>query len=391
MTIEGRLDIDLYCEHSRVREVSIRSSRPFEAVSIFTGRRVTDVLALLPRLFSVCGTAQAMAGTGACEQALGIDVPPVQDRARGLLVMAETVREHLWRVLLDWPAFVGRKPVSSSLVCVTGLPARLHTALYPDNDAFRPGGGRLTVNRAALHDCLTQAQAMIETHVLDLGVDEWSAFADQAALLAWADTSDCIAAAMVRTVASAGWSGFGRCGVGALPALPPDRLHEHLRASSADTFVRCPQWDGRTHETTPLVRQRRAALIASLDCASGNGLLPRLVARLHEVVVLLAELQLQAGELADDAGGSAPRQRSGTGLAQVEAARGRLIHRVEIGDDRVTRYQIVAPTEWNFHPQGVLAQGLAGGSADGAEHLQRQAALLVNAIDPCVDYRIRVH
>lgn len=391
MSIEGRLDIDLYCERRRVRHVAIRSSRPFQAVSVFNGRRVTEVLEMLPRLFGVCGTAQALAATLACEQALGADVAHVQQRARGMLVLAETVREHLWRVLLDWPAFAGREPASSSLACVTGLTGHLQSALYPDNNAFRLGGGALAVDHAALHTRLAEVQAVIETRVLDLGVDEWSAFADQASLLTWADTSDSIAASLVRKVADAGWSGFGRCEITALPALPPARLHDHLQAPSADTFVRRPQWDGRTHETTPLVRQRHAALIASLDRACGNGLLPRLVARLHELVVTLDELFLQAGELADDAGGRAPQRSTGTGLAQVEAARGRLIHRVEIDDNRVTRYQIVAPTEWNFHPEGVLAQGLAGGPADDGEHLQRRAALLVNAIDPCVDYRIRVH
>lgn len=59
----------------------------------------------------------------------------------------------------------------------------------------------------------------------------------------------------------------------------------------------------------------------------------------------------------------------GIGLVQVQAVRGLLIHRLELRQERVYDYRIVAPAEWNFHPEGVVAQGLkpleAKGSSDG--------------------------
>jgi len=391
MNIEGRLDIDLYCRHRQVSNVSIRSGRPVDAVRVFVGREVTDVLQILPLLYSICGTAQAMACASACEQALGVQVSAPQRRARDLLVMAETVREHLWRILLDWPSFAGRDAGEGSLAALTALPKRLHAALYPCNNAFQLGGGAVAADRRALHACLEEAQALVETQVLDLTLDAWCAIEDEAALLAWADGSDSIAAVLVRQVAVAGWSDFGRCGITALPPLAPESLHDCLQTVAADLFVRQPQWEGRQHETTPLVRQHDSALIASLQRTSGNGLLSRLVARLHELVVTLAGMRSFAEQLESDPGGYSPERRSGTGLAQIEAARGRLIHRVEVADGSVTRYQIVAPTEWNFHPRGLLAQALQGGRVEAADTLYQQAMLLVNAIDPCVDYRIRMH
>ena len=80
----------------------------------------------------------------------------------------------------------------------------------------------------------------------------------------------------------------------------------------------------------------------------------------------------------------------GTGIAQVEAARGRLVHRVELDGDRVQRYQILAPTEWNFHPRGVLAQGVKGLAVSNKALLRRQTELLINAIDPCVGYELQI-
>ena len=81
---------------------------------------------------------------------------------------------------------------------------------------------------------------------------------------------------------------------------------------------------------------------------------------------------------------------AGDGIAQVEAARGRLIHRMVVGHGHVTQYQIVAPTEWNFHPTGVAAQGLAKIASECGD-LARKAHMFTNAIDPCVVYEIKVH
>ena len=80
-----------------------------------------------------------------------------------------------------------------------------------------------------------------------------------------------------------------------------------------------------------------------------------------------------------------------TGIGQVDAARGRLVHRAIVDGDRVESYQILAPTEWNFHPRGVLANSLAALDASDKETLTEQASLLITAIDPCVGYELRIH
>jgi len=78
------------------------------------------------------------------------------------------------------------------------------------------------------------------------------------------------------------------------------------------------------------------------------------------------------------------------GVSQVEAARGRLIHRVEIEQDVISNYQILAPTEWNFHPQGLIKESLAHISAKNDKQWQHIAHLIINAIDPCVGYQLRM-
>jgi coenzyme F420-reducing hydrogenase alpha subunit len=82
---------------------------------------------------------------------------------------------------------------------------------------------------------------------------------------------------------------------------------------------------------------------------------------------------------------------STTGLAQTEAARGRLIHHVQIQQQKISNYQILAPTEWNFHPQGLIAKSLTNLTPKHPEQLDQLARLVINAIDPCVGYSLRIH
>jgi coenzyme F420-reducing hydrogenase alpha subunit len=129
--------------------------------------------------------------------------------------------------------------------------------------------------------------------------------------------------------------------------------------------------------------------VAACAAAYGNGAATRIVARMAEVARLLAELR------GDADGEASPRVQSvplaaHLGLSAVETGRGLLLHRARVHDDLVVDYEIVAPTEWNFHPDGALARGLQGLEAGDAGGLARAARLAVHTLDPCVEFRVEV-
>jgi hydrogenase large subunit len=80
----------------------------------------------------------------------------------------------------------------------------------------------------------------------------------------------------------------------------------------------------------------------------------------------------------------------GSGVGLVEAARGGLGHWMTVRGGRITRYQIVAPTTWNFSPRdgagrpGPLEHALEGTALAG--HGARAAAIqhVVRSFDPCM-------
>ena len=152
--IEGRIALHLGLAGNVVTRVDIRSSRAVGACSVLDGRDVDEALRLLPALFAICGTAQTHAGLTACEDAFGVEPTMAQRTARRLMLLAETAREHCWRVCLDWPKHVGKPPDAGSLAALRAPLAGITAALFPGGDWMRPGGARIAADIGTLEEAV---------------------------------------------------------------------------------------------------------------------------------------------------------------------------------------------------------------------------------------------
>ena len=143
-------------------------------------------------------------------------------------------------------------------------------------------------------------------------------------------------------------------------------------------FCRTPHWQGAAAETGAIARQQGRAGVAAPAFAA------RWLARLEEL------RDWAGGKETGGAGGtaSAAQVEAGSGRALVETARGLLMHEIALDGERIADYCIVAPTEWNFHPQGPLAVWLLGRDASDRDAVQSFAARAVAALDPCVRWEL---
>ena len=172
-----------------------------------------------------------------------------------------------------------------------------------------------------------------------------------------------------------------------MPALADCGIASELRDAidAADGFERSPAFAGMPVETGALARNRDVPVVAAVCDRHGHGVLARVTARLADLACLLRVRRQPSSSWT-----SAQAVADGVGIAAVETARGLLLHRACVRDGRVHDYRIVAPTQWNFHPHGAFAQGMLGRPVANSEALQRQAAIVLAAIDPCVPARIEV-
>lgn len=377
LPVEGSLELSIQVRDGRFSAVSVVNRRPLSIATAFTGQQADAAVGLCARLFSICRFAQGLAAAEAVERAGGQEISPAQRCARSLLLDAESVLEHAGRSLLVWPDLLGEPVRIMELKALRDALTSLHLALYPDNDWMRPGGGRLQPDQPQLIRRIAAAAQVVRDAVfggdLPRTLPDWGA---------WREGGETIAARMARHLDELGIGDFGVSDVAALPDLPAAALDARLSIDEG-AFVAAPDWDGAPRITGPYARHGGHPLVAAL----GRGLTARLAARLVEVSLTLRRMQELGQNLGMDSCRE-PLSASGAGLAVVEAARGRLIHRVELEQGKVRRYQILAPTEWNFHPQGALSQGLLGRPA--GENPELRVRHLIASLDPCVACRVEV-
>ncbi|MDK9725026.1 MAG: hypothetical protein OEL88_09035 [Sterolibacteriaceae bacterium MAG5] len=99
----GSLHVRLQWRGGRCVGVRVELRRP-NAAAVLRGKPAAEAVRLLPLLYSICGKAQGLAAALALRAARGETAAPQVDAA----VRAEGVREHLWRLLLDWPLALGQ-------------------------------------------------------------------------------------------------------------------------------------------------------------------------------------------------------------------------------------------------------------------------------------------
>jgi hypothetical protein len=331
------------------RPHALSGTRPDWAATLARGRPAHTLPTLLGAVFNLCSHAHRQCARAAVDAARG-----VQPAATGTL-RGETLREHLRRVLIDWPA-----------LSASGVRADAQRALSTC-PALRPDGGDADM------------AGWLQRHLLGAEPARWLAACrrdPQRALIDWRDAAPSWLARLLRDLAPLADR--------PLPADAPlhvhaddDALRALARALARDpAFSRRPHLAGRCAETGCWTRLDDAVLP---DSASG-----RLAARLVELVTLAlpgGDRRLRSGHVV-----LAP----GECLAWAEMARGLLVHHVVLdgqGEDaRIEACHVLAPTEWNVHPDGAVARALEALEPD-APDVERQVAILMAAWDPCVRYQ----
>lgn len=369
MTLTDTFGGALWARPGHARPGNLRSTRPDWVARLTQGLPAGRLAATLGNLFSLCGHAQLACADLAVNAALGRE-PPVAPAVRDRLARL-TLREHLRSIWLDWPRRLPEAPESAA-----SLAAAARVLASAPECAAPPGA----------------AGAWLEAHAIGMPLAQWlTAWESDPAgwLRAWCARSDSLVAGLLRACRPVADS--------ALPGVAPLRVHADaaaLRAWAAGladdagggAAARQPQWRGACAETGVWTRlndgsaQRLDTPWLKLGARLAESVrlaLPEAARSLHARPAT-AWLSLGALPLAQ-----------GAAVAWVEMARGLLIHHVQLdgrGDcARVHACQVIAPTGWNFHPDGAVARALERWPrAPGAA--RRRIDALAAAYDPCVPF-----
>jgi hypothetical protein len=373
---------------------AIQSHRRALAPLLVRGRDAHAVPDLLAAVFSLCGGAHRLTAQAAIDAARG-HVPAHPSRATALALQVDTVREHLRRLWLDWPrALDAHADGPSGAAPALGIEPPAPIAQPVATLTSCP----LLTSPVAASDPATAAPVLAATnewvaqHVFGLPVATWLAewVADPVRwMIQWVESATTSMARRLRGCRSVASALAGRPTPLSVHASPQElqRLADHL--AHDDGFALHPVWRGRCAETGPWTRLNDR--LASPD-EGGHHPLDNAWLRLGSRLADLARLLLPDHPLQTGAGWlrqGALALKPGVGVAFCEMARGLLIHWVRLDDtsrDRVADCRVLAPTEWNFHPHGPVAQALATLPPQVQASTVR---VLAAAFDPCVELQVR--
>ncbi|MFS8036039.1 nickel-dependent hydrogenase large subunit [Xanthobacter sp. AM11] len=160
------------------------------------------------------------------------------------------------------------------------------------------------------------------------------------------------------------------------------------------TWCKAPRLAGLAFETGAFARQVVAGhpLARDLAAREGANVRSRVVGRLVETARTLIAMEGWVRELEPGAPwcaqGAVPH--SGRAFGLTEAARGALGHWMVVEKGRIARYQIIAPTTWNFSPRdaagqpGPLEAALVGAPVRQGEATPVSVQHIVRSFDPCM-------
>ena len=328
----------------------------------------------LRSLLPICGAAHTVALLAAIEGALDVEIDPAQQAARRAVVEVECLLSVAWRVLVDWAMLLDGEPLSGPLRDIRRTGAALEHAIFGTAAWAVAGGIGLAPDVAAAARASGDLEEML--HGLCPPEMQTQAAASPESL---AGASGC--AIPARMVALSLQDEAVRARTHRLPLFSgADAAWFAARLTSDSDFSRAPTLDGTPAEVGALASARHIALLSQAR-AEGASTPLRLAAQTCDLGAFQDRLKAALVHLGRSGPTSIDCDREGRGAAVVETARGPLAYIVCVAGGRLERVANIAPTEWNFHPQGPCVTSLL---AAGAPLDSRSASLIALGFDPCV-------
>ena len=323
----------------------------------------------LGRLFILCGHAQTLASQLALQGCGATETSGLMTPRTGTLLRVVTAGEQLQRMVLDWPS------------------ACPQPGLAPDAallKAARPAKPPALATLAELELQLQTLSTLLAERLFGMPVADWlrewqvqpGPWLDQ-----WSQDPPGSVARWLHAIRP------DACAVRLAPRALPTPLTDPAgfadigqRLLNDPAQSRWPSWNGQAAETGPWTR-------GWLDGGArrDESLWWRLGARVADLAAILSRpdsLRFGSLTLGPD-----------TGLGWCEMSRGLLVHVAQVqraspgAVPSVARYRLQAPTEWNFHPNGVFAHWLR--QIPPTPDNLSSARLAATALDPCVQHDVR--
>ncbi|ABB44714.1 Nickel-dependent hydrogenase, large subunit [Sulfurimonas denitrificans DSM 1251] len=370
--IEGEAKLNFNFKENKIDFVDVEFMSTRNIENILKGKRAFDALVINPRVCGICGHAHLMATVQALESCY--DNLILSDKAkiiRELTLNFELIQNHFkWFYLTLYPLF-GKKQQILKATYPSQLMSKAIAVIggqYPHTSYAIVGGVACEITEIDLikvQHYIAQTLKFVEQNLLKvesevfLKTEDANSLYDgdlteildeikNSELLGYGKSYD--------RFISFGENSFFKKGKSVKTKVTHNiSLVDVKESQITSSFAKNVSFKDKYYEVGPLSRAmiNKTPLIIDVHKKYGDSIFSRILARIYEISQLLEhsrglikKIDLSQPSYIEPSIDIS--KLSGSGYSAVEAARGTLIHRVELESGIIKNYEIITPTQWNL-------------------------------------------
>ena len=430
--IEGEATLELEWKDSKIDYAKIKFLNFRGIEKILENRPFLDALAITPRVCGICNTSHIIAAINAIEDAytsMGVDLKlsKKSKQIREFALNAEKIQNHIkWLYFsilpeilkingedeTDIKAFEGKEWIKAQKICSEVLKAMaIFTGQWPHGSFCMVGGVTCDPTQGDIYEAmryLDNVTQFCEKEIFGLSISEYIKFDSSIQIMATKGslkkTVEVIVNNRLNNIGKSydRFISFGnnsskkrskKCEITRVINADVSFVSESLKNSFFEdngyTYSKSAMYKNKYLEAGPIARMMiiKNPLIRDFHRKRKDSILTRVVARVSEIAHLLS----RSKSLLEKMNLNEPSCTSPTipynsinaiGIGCCEAARGSLIHKVEIQRGLIKSYDIITPTVWNLGNGSKEEPAVAQKAIMGLSTVE-EADLVFKAFDVC--------
>lgn len=406
--IEGEAKLNFNFKEGKIDFVDIEFMSTRNIENILKGKNAFDALVINPRVCGICGHAHLIATVQALESCYeNLKLSNKAKIIRELTLNFELIQNHFkWFYLTMLPLFGHKQQVLKATYPsqLMGKAIAIFGGQYPHTSYAVVGGVVCEITQMdiiKLQHYMAETLKFVEENLVRTKSENFLTCEDADALLDYdGDLSD-----ILKQIKKDGFLEYGKSydrfiSFGQNSCFKKGKslktkvsnnisLEDVKESETPSSFAKNVSFKDKYYEVGPLARAmvNKTALIADAHKKYGDSIFSRILARVCEISKLLEHSK----KLIKDLDLSEPSyiepsvdisKLSFNGYSAVEAARGTLIHKVEIEEGIIKNYEIITPTQWNLSGGTKTKHGVSQKAMVGLSDI-KTAELVFKSFDVC--------
>ncbi|MBD3842638.1 MAG: nickel-dependent hydrogenase large subunit [Campylobacterales bacterium] len=406
--IEGEAKLDFEFDHGVISHTKIVFPTSRYVEKILQNKSAQDALVINPRVCGICGHAHLIATVQALEDCFeDIQISSKAKIVRELTLNFELVQNHFkWLYLVVFP-LLGLKQELKKAIIPSQLMAKAIATVggqYPHNSYAIIGGITseiLPSDLVQLNHILNDTLQFYQQNIANVKFENFLAcenieniektVGDLSTIMKLMKDKKLheIGKSFDRFIVFGENSYFKRGKSHATRVTKKLDFHFVQEQINEDSMAKNVTYKDKYYEVGPLARAmiKKTPLIKDAHRRYSDSVFSRIVARVCEIAQLLVHSQKLLNQIdIFEPSYIQPQQPlqeiSSSGISMVEAARGSLIHQVQLHHGKINNYQIITPTQWNLS-NGTLKNPATAQKAMNGLSDMNTAQIVFKSFDVC--------